>query len=289
MQNRSSIVLWLLALCGALVMGGGVDMVSDKGLTTDIPVSAPIDSDSAGKGGAVAAQSVVRIICPKEDSSGSGFLPKSGKILTAEHVVRGCSGIFLVPASGPPIRATVAAIDSEIDLALLAPASALPAASLPISTHDNFSIGTQVSTWGFPGGYFGTVPLLSVGYLSGLEAAKLPSGRIVRQWVINAAFNRGNSGGPLLLIETGEVIGVVSSKLAPISPSAKSALDALEKQQSGFTYEATWPDGSKLTVTEGQVIGMVLNELRNQVQLVIGKAVLVEDIRNFLKRHGLQP
>lgn len=93
----------------------------------------------------------------------------------------------------------------------------------------------------------------------------------------------------MLLIETGKVIGVVSSKLAPISPNAKSALDALNKQRSGITYEATRPDGSKLTVTKGQIIGMVLTELRNQVQLVIGKAVLVEDIRNFLKGQGIQP
>lgn len=122
-----------------------------------------------------------------------------------------------------------------------------------------------------------------------MEAAKLPNGQIVKRWVVNAAFNRGNSGGPLLLIETGKVIGVVSSKLAPISPNAKSALDALNKQRSGITYEATRPDGPKLTVTKGQIIGMVLTELRNQVQLVIGKAVLVEDIRNFLKGQGIQP
>ena len=63
---------------------------------------------------------------------------------------------------------------------------------------------------------------------------------MIRQWVVNAAFNRGNSGGPVVLIETGEVIGVVSSKLAPISPTAKSALDALEQQKSGFTYEGTF-------------------------------------------------
>jgi S1-C subfamily serine protease len=264
-------------------------MASEKGATTDVFVSAPIDSDSAGKGGSVAAQSVVRIICPRKDSAGSGFLHKSGKIVTAHHVVANCSEILVAPASGAPVKATVTASDEELDLTLLAPVSALTAPSLPISTRTNFSIGTQVSTWGYPGGYSGAVPLLSVGYLAGLEAGKAPSGRVIRRWVVNAAFNRGNSGGPLVLIETGEVIGVVSSKLAPISPTAKSALDALEKQQSGFTYGATRPDGSKFTMSEGQVIGLVLNELRNQVQLVIGKAVLVDDVRNFLKAQGVEP
>lgn len=264
-------------------------MASEKGAATDVPISAPIDSGSADGGGLIAAQSVVRIVCPKEDSSGSGFLHKSGKILTANHVVRGCSELFIVPASGTPIKATVVAEDETFDLALLTPALPLRASSLPLSTRTNFSIGTKVSTWGFPGGYFGAVPLLSVGYLAGLEAVTNSSGCNVLQWVVNAAFNRGNSGGPLVLIETGEVIGVVSSKLAPISPTAKSALNALEKQQSGFTYEVTRPDGSKSNLSEGQVVGVVLKELRNQVQLVIGKAVHVNDVRGFLKAHGVEP
>lgn len=287
MQSLFSIVL-LLLLLDTFFMGRGLGIAIESH-TTDIPVSTPIDSDSAGKGGAAASQAVVRIICPKEDSSGSGFLHKSGRVLTAEHVVRGCSEVILVTGSGSHIKATVLAVDSEIDLALLTPNNPLPVAGLPISTRETFSIGTQVSTWGFPGGYFGATPLLSVGYLSGVETTKFKSGRIASQWVVNAAFNRGNSGGPLLLIESGEVIGVVSSKIAPISPSAKSALDALEKQQNGFTYEATKPDGSKVRLSEGQVVGMVLKELRHQMQLVIGKTVIISDIRNFLKIHGLEP
>lgn len=286
MSHRRVVAVWVYLGCA---IAGASSMAADKRPATDVPVSAPIDSDSAGKGGPIAAQSVMRVVCPKEDSAGSGFLHKSGKILTASHVVRDCSEILIVPASGSQVKATVAATDDPLDLALLAPSTTLVAPSLPISARTNFTVGTQVSTWGFPGGYFGAVPLLSVGYLAGVESSKAPDGRMIRQWVVNAAFNRGNSGGPVVLIETGEVIGVVSSKLAPISPTAKSALDALEQQKSGFTYGGTKPDGTKFTFSEGQVVGLVLKELRNQVQLVIGKAVLVDDVRMFLKTHGVEP
>ena len=81
----------------------------------------------------------------------------------------------------------------------------------------------------------------------------------------------------------------MSSKLAPISQQAQSALKALENQQSGFTYTATNADGSTATYSEGQVIGMVLNELRRQVQLVIGHTVLIEDVRTFLKQQNIDP
>jgi hypothetical protein len=74
---------------------------------------------------------------------------------------------------------------------------------------------------------------------------------------------------------------VVASKLAPISSTAASALEALKGQQSGFIYSATRPDGSKFNISEGQVVELVLEELRNQVQLVIGMAVPADDLRKF--------
>jgi len=84
-------------------------------------------------------------------------------------------------------------------------------------------------------------------------------------------------------------LGVVSSKLAPISPTAASILTALENNKSGFQYTATKPDGSKMNYSEGQIVGMVLNELRQQVQLVIGQAVLLEDLNAFLKANKVDP
>jgi S1-C subfamily serine protease len=184
---------------------------------------------------------------------------------------------------------TTVATDQDHDLALVKPGTPLTATPLPIATNTNFKVGTQVSTWGFPAGYSGLSPMLSVGYLAGIDAYRLSSGTIVRKWIVNAAFNGGNSGGPLLHIETGTVFGVVSSKLAPISPFTANILQALENQKSGFTYTAQTPDGKTVTFTEGQLVGIVLKELRQQVQLVIGHAVLLEDLQAFLKANKLEP
>jgi hypothetical protein len=85
------------------------------------------------------------------------------------------------------------------------------------------------------------------------------------------------------------VIGVVSSKLAPLPDATRAALKALRSQGFGFQYEATLPDGTKQKVSEGQVVASVLDHLRSQVQLVVGQAVLLEHLRAFLTAQGVEP
>jgi hypothetical protein len=240
-----------------------VDTMSIADDLNNIPVAALIDSDSdsAGRGGDVASQSVVRLICVAQNTVEAGFLHKSGNIITADHVVRGCSAPEMILPTG--LRATVTVIAAEV--------------------------GTQVSTWGFPGGYFGLSPMLSVGYLAGIDAFKTASGKIIRQWVVNAAFNGGNSGGPLVHIKSGTIFGVVSSKLAPISSDAAYTLQILENQKFGLRYTVKKPDGTEVSFSEAQLVGKVFNELRSQVQLVIGKAVLLADLVTFLRANKIEP
>ena len=273
----------------AIIVGATTGALADNDELSHVPVAAPIDTDSAGRGGNIAIQSVVRVVCQQQDSMGTGFLHKSGKIITAAHVVENCGVPILILSNGVQVPAKTIASDADGDLAIIDPSVAINAPSLSISSKSEFAIGTQVSTWGFPGGYNGMAPLLGVGYLAGVEAIKLPSGTIVRRVVVNAAFNRGNSGGPLIQIETGEVIGVVSSKLAPMSQQALQVLSALENQNSGFVYSGKKSDGSTVTFTEGQLVGMVLHELREQIQLVIGMTIPVEDLRGYLTDQKIDP
>jgi S1-C subfamily serine protease len=277
-----------IALFFLILFIGHPEMISAEDLN-HLPVSAPIDTNSAGRGGIIAVQSVLRIICIQNNSSGTGFLHKSGNLITAAHVVSGCSQPIILQPDGTQITGSVKAADDDVDLALIEPATKINAPALAISMKSDLQIGTQVTTWGYPGGYFGRAPMLSVGYLSGLDARKHNSGKIISQWVVNAAFNSGNSGGPLLQLETGEVIGVVSSKLAPISEQSMTILKALEAQQSGVMYQAKMPDGSTKNISEAQLVGNVLDELRRQIQLVIGYAVLTGDLIAFLQTNGVSP
>lgn len=257
----------------------------------NIPTSAPLTTESSGQGGQVAARSVMRVICPSQNRTGTAFLHKSGKVFTAAHVVNGCSDedLMLVLSNGDQVRVKSRNTDEVRDLALLSPASPITAPALALRASPSITVGAQVSTWGFPTGYNSLVPMLSVGYVSGIDSVRISPNTVTKRLVVNAAFNSGNSGGPVLNVEDGTVMGLVSSKLAPLPQSTESALAALATQRSGLMYTAARPDGSQVQVSEGQVIYEVLQYLRQQVQLVIGHAVLVEDMRAFMKGNGVEP
>ena len=256
-----------------------------------IPTSAPMLTDSPGRNGQIAATSVFRVVCPKKKSGGTAFLHKSGKVITAAHIVHGCKpeDVVLITTKGKTIKITKVITDVDRDLALLTPKSKLSSTPLPVTIETQFTIGSQVSMWGFPTGYNSGTPLLSVGYLAGQDVVRTPTGKLGSRWVVNAAINLGNTGGPLIHVESRKVIGVVSSKLAPLPPYIESALNALKQQSSGFMFSKTRSDGSTEQVTQAQIIEEVLQHLRSQTQLVIGHAVMPGDLTEFLKANGLEP
>lgn len=253
--------------------------------------SAPMTTDLAGRSGNVAIPSVFRVIIPRLNKGATAFLHKSGNAITAAHVVTSCSpgDIRLIDYGGRTYTVAEVKTNENLDLSILKLSEEINIPALEISSKENFSIGLQVSTWGFPAGYRGFRPLLLSGYLSGVEVFKTNGDIKIPRWVVNAAFNNGNSGGPLLDIETGDVIGVVSSKLAPLPPYIESALKGLKSQISGVLFTKTYPDGTTEKVSQAQVIEEVLQYLRSQTQLVIGYAVMIRDLKTFLKSNGIEP
>lgn len=256
-----------------------------------VPVSATMTTDMAGKTSEAAKRGILRVICRPTSLGGTGFLHKSGNILTAAHVISECrpADLMIITSSGQLFGVSNVISDADKDVALICPDAKIPGTPLIISAKAEPAIGEQVSTWGYPGGYDGLLPLLSVGYFSGTQIFTLPSQQLVQRWVINAAFNGGNSGGPVLSVEDGLVIGIVSSKLAPLPKSVEQILTVLASSKNILQYERHNPDGSITSLSEGQIVAEVLNYLRSQVQLVIGYSVTTKDLKDFLNANGITP
>lgn len=276
-----------IALIGVVLLAGIIGVLISDGKSGQIPVSAPLATDSAGRMGAIATQSVFRIIIPSKNRMGTGFLHATGNVLTAAHVTEGANpaDVTILLANGQKVPVEKIVADPDIDIAMLTPKQKIKATALPFASVEEFSVGTQVSTWGFPVGYNGMRPMLSVGYLSGKDVIRSPSGKTVGRFVVNAAFNSGNSGGPLIDIESGSVIGIVASKLAPMPPYIESALRALKNDESISAFTITKSDGTTERISNSQLLEQVLQYLRSQTQLVVGHAILTSDIKAFLNEH----
>src|SRR5213594_1025997 len=116
-----------------------------------IPVSTQWTLDAVGPAGRVTVESVYMVVCPKTGFKGSGWLHRSGQIVTNEHVVRGCgpSDVILVSSVGVKLAVARLVVDSGHDLALLAPSSSL-AGGLEIDQSTDLQVGMAVHAWGFP-------------------------------------------------------------------------------------------------------------------------------------------
>lgn len=286
-----SVVLAVLRICYFTVQTPGA-IAGEPRNRQAVPVNAPMMTDTISRTGATATTAVVRILCTKTSSVGTGFMHKSGRVITAAHVTAGCAPpeVTILDALGLSHPATAIVTDAIRDLALITVSPTPSFAPLSVASTYSQKVGTPVVTWGYPAGYTGLVPLLSVGHIAGTQTFRDANDDILcDRLVVNAAFNGGNSGGPLIDVETGLVIGVVSSKLAPLPSTIESALKALEDTKPGIQYPATRPDGSKLYLSEAKLLGMVLTYLRSQLQLVIGYSVTLEDLKAFLRANGIDP
>ena len=142
------------------------------------------------------------------DYSGTGFLidKQRGWFLTNAHVASRSPGkITLTFKEGKPIPAKRVHVDTFMDMAVLAiPLDQIPA-SAPVAQLDCSGLpyeGASVFAYGHPWGLDYTA---SRGIVSGISW--FPPQRLVQT---DASINHGNSGGPLIRVSDGKVVGVSS-------------------------------------------------------------------------------
>jgi S1-C subfamily serine protease len=152
---------------------------------------------------------------PSEGAGSGSVLDKNGHILTNYHVIEDATEIRVTLHNGEPFDAGLVGRDPLSDIAVLR-ITAPPDLLFPIEFGDStrLYVGQQVMAIGNP---FGLERTLTVGTLSSLNR-RLPSRsgeRQLRSMIqIDAALNRGNSGGPLLNSQ-GRLIGMNTAILSP--------------------------------------------------------------------------
>lgn len=138
-------------------------------------------------------------------SSGTGFHVGNNYILTAEHVVKGASGVIIKYQDGEMIASNIIKRESESDLALIKSTKTLED---KLSLADNLeknTPGTIIGAAGFP------IGVDDEGSVTKGSLSRIFLENKIETIQTDAALNPGNSGGPLF-DECGKVIGVITKK-----------------------------------------------------------------------------
>ncbi len=144
---------------------------------------------------------------PSEGAGSGSVLDKAGHILTNEHVIDGARQIQVTLHDGNSYPAKLVGVDPVNDIAVLK-IDAPPETLFPVDLGDSsrLRVGQKIYAIGNP---FGLERTMTTGIISSLNRT-LPSrsGRLMKQIIqLDAALNRGNSGGPLL-DSRGQLIGM---------------------------------------------------------------------------------
>jgi serine protease Do len=198
-------------------------------------------------------------------AQGSGFvISPDGYVVTNNHVVSGASKIEVSFDEREKLDADLIGTDPRTDLALLKirnPKSPLPTvrfAAKPVR------VGDWVLAVGNPFGLGGTV---TAGIVSAL-ARDIGSGPY-DYMQIDAAVNRGNSGGPTFNLD-GEVVGVNTAIYSPSGGNvgiafaipAKTATEVVEQLRVNKTVSRGWLGVKIESIDEDKAASLGLKEPR---------------------------
>lgn len=157
-----------------------------------------------------AGKSVIQIEGHNEHQTitGSGFLYNAkGDIITNAHVIQNADAIYVKTANARFYPAAVIGISDETDIAVIRVPQLANRDTLPLA-EQAADVGDEVIALGSPHGFQNTVTL---GIISGSERdLKVDGFSYSNAYQISAQITHGNSGGPLIKRDTGEIIGINS-------------------------------------------------------------------------------
>ncbi len=141
-------------------------------------------------------------------AQGSGFLyKKGGYVITNAHVVQGAVEVMVRNSVGQESPGTVVGISNRYDIALIHVPNYQDKPPLGIETTES-PIGLEVIALGSPQGFENSA---SIGYITGNKRDMKLENFIYKQiYQVDAQIDKGSSGGPLVDVNTGNVIGINS-------------------------------------------------------------------------------
>lgn len=148
-------------------------------------------------------------------SQGSGFVYRDSYIMTNEHVInvedKENTTYYVQYRNGEWSELNIVGTNVDTDIAVGEPESMPSYVKSLVLSENTPAIGSEVAALGSPSGLENSV---TTGIISATERAVQVRGQYLIPDTIqtDAALNNGNSGGPLVSLDNGEVVGVNRAK-----------------------------------------------------------------------------
>jgi serine protease Do len=208
-------------------------------------------------------------------SVGSGFfISEDGYVVTNDHVVEEGQTLTVILDDGTEYNATVIGVDDKTDLALLKVDAAGKTFTYVKFAQDEVRVGDWVVAVGNPFGLGGTV---TAGIVSahGRQIGAGPYDDFIQ---IDAAVNRGNSGGPAFNFK-GEVIGVNTAIFSPSGGNVGIAF-AIPAHMASRVIDDLKDHGSVVRGWLGVQIQPVTQDIADSLRLPDDEGALVADAQS---------
>ncbi|WP_290542838.1 Do family serine endopeptidase [Aestuariivirga sp.] len=204
---------------------------------------------------------------------GSGFIISAdGYAVTNNHVVKDADQVSVTMKDGTEYKAEVIGTDPKTDLALIKIDAKDKTFDYVAFTKDEPRVGDWVMAVGNPFGLGGTV---TTGIVSAL-GRDIGSGPYDNFMQIDAAINRGNSGGPAFNLE-GEVVGINTAIFSPSGGSVGIGF-AIPASTAQNVIESLKANGKVTRGWLGVQIQPVTEDIAESLGLKDAKGAIVADV-----------
>ena len=228
--------------------------------------------DGQGQGGGKDGNRQFRWQSPYSTSLGSGFIvSEDGYVVTNDHVVDKGQSVTVILDDATEYEAKVVGVDEKTDLALLKINNPDRKFTYVKFAEDKVRVGDWVVAVGNPFGLGGTVTAGIIS-ASGRDIGSGPYDDFIQ---IDAAVNRGNSGGPAFNLK-GEVIGVNTAIFSPSGGNVGIAF-AIPASSAERVIDDLKDDGHVVRGWLGVQIQGITPEIADSLRLDTAKGALVAD------------
>ena len=204
---------------------------------------------------------------------GSGFIISAdGYAVTNNHVVKDADQVSVTMKDGTEYKAEVIGTDPKTDLALIKIDGEGKKFDYVAFTKGEPRVGDWVMAVGNPFGLGGTV---TTGIVSAL-GRDIGSGPYDNFMQIDAAINRGNSGGPAFNLE-GEVVGINTAIFSPSGGSVGIGF-AIPASSAESIIESLKENGKVTRGWLGVQIQPVTDDIAESLGLKDAKGAIVADV-----------